>query len=150
MADRNKTTQSGNHPPNKRMLSRTLVLMIVCGVAAFMVLVVQLYMIQIHKHDLYESAAIAQQVRATALDSGRGAIYDRNRKILAMSATVDTIYISPAEIVMYDEDPILISKKLSEILGVDYARIMEMTADTRSWYKTVARKVEQDVADEVR
>jgi len=142
--------KSGNRPPNQRMLRRTLFLLIVCGIAAFIVLVARLYNLQIIHHEEYESAAIEQQVRETTVDSGRGAIYDRNMKILAMSATADTIYISPAEIVMYEEDPVLIAKTLSEILDVDYGKIMEMTSDTKSWYKTVARRVEQDVSDKVR
>ena len=142
--------KKGNRPPNSMMLSRTLVLLAVCGVVAFIVLIGKLYDIQINHHEEYESAAIDQQLRETSLSSNRGTIYDRNMKILAMSATVDTIYISPAEIVMYDEDPVLIAKNLSEILGVDYAKIMEMTADTKSWYKTVARKVEEETAQRVR
>jgi len=140
----------GSRPPNRRMLSRTLVLLIVCGIAAFLVLIAKLYQIQIVKHDLYETAAIEQQVRETEIDSGRGTIYDRNMNILAMSASADTIYISPAEIVMYDEDPTLIARGLADILGVDYGTILDMTADTKSWYKTVARKVEQDLSDRVR
>ena len=51
---------------------------------------------------------------------------------------------------MYDEDPALIARGLSDILGVDYAKILDMTQDTKSWYKTVARKVEQELADQVR
>lgn len=149
MADRN-TSAPGGRAPNKMMLGRTLVLLLVCGIAAFIVLIGKLYEIQILKHEEYETAAIEQQVRETAVDSGRGTIYDRNHNILAMSATVDTIYISPHEIVMYDEDPVLIAKNLSEILDVDYGKIMEMTQDTRSWYKTVARKVEQELSDRVR
>ncbi len=132
------------------MLRRTLFLMIVCGIAAFLVLIGKLFDIQILHHKQYETAAIEQQVRETALDSGRGSIYDRNMNILAMSASADTIYISPAEIVMYNEDPVMISQNLSRILGVDYGRIMEMTQDTKSWYKTIARKVEQSVSDQVR
>ena len=150
MTKNNASSPRGNRPPNKMMLSRTLVLLIVCGIAAFIVLIGKLYQIQITKHELYETAAIEQQVRETAVDSGRGTIYDRNHNILAMSATADTIYISPAEIVMYDEDPMLIARTLSEILDVDYAKILDMTADTKSWYKTVARRVEQDVSDQVR
>ena len=146
MADR-KTERSGSRPPNKRMLSRTLFLMIVCGIAAFIVLIGKLFDIQVLHHKEYESAAIDQQVRETALDSGRGSIYDRNMNILAMSASADTIYISPAEIVMYDEDPVMIAQNLSRILGVDYGKIMEMTQDSKSWYKTVARKVEQELSD---
>ncbi len=149
MADM-KRDRPGVRPPNQRMLRRTLFLMIVCGIAAFLVLIGKLFDIQILHHKQYESAAIDQQVRETALDSGRGSIYDRNMNILAMSASADTIYISPAEIVMYDEDPVMIAQNLSRILGVDYGKIMEMTQDTKSWYKTVARKVEQDLSDQVR
>ena len=150
MTEYRNTAGGGSRPPNRKMLSRTVVLLVLCGVAAFGALIVQLYRIQIKKHELYESAAITQQVRATALNSGRGTIYDRNGKILAMSATVDTIYISPAEIVMYKEDPVFISQNLAELLDVDYAKIMEMTADTASWYKTVARKVDEETSRAVR
>ncbi len=145
-----KRDRSGSRPPNQRMLRRTLFLMIVCGIAAFLVLIGKLFDIQILHHKEYESAAIEQQVRETALDSGRGSIYDRNMNILAMSASADTIYISPAEIVKNKEDPVMIAQNLSRILDVDYGKIMEMTQDTKSWYKTVARKVEQDVSDQVR
>ena len=149
MADMNRD-RSGVRPPNSRMLRRTLFLLIVCGIAAFLVLIGKLFDIQILHHMEYETAAIDQQVRETAIDSGRGSIYDRNMNILAMSASADTIYISPAEIVMYDEDPVLIAQTLSQITGVDYGKIMEMTRDTKSWYKTVAKKVEQGVSDAVR
>ena len=149
MADINRK-RAGDHPPTDKMLRRTLFLLGVCGIAAFLVLIGKLFDIQILHHNQYETAAIEQQVRETAIDSGRGSIYDRNMNILAMSASADTIYISPAEIVMYDEDPVLIAQNLSRILGADYGKIMEMTQDTKSWYKTVARKVEQEVSDEVR
>lgn len=149
MADMNRE-RSGVRPPNQRMLRRTLFLLIVCGIAAFLVLILKLFDIQILHHKEYESAAIDQQVRETTIDSGRGSIYDRNMNILAMSASADTIYISPAEIVMYDEDPVMIAQNLARILGADYGKIMEMTQDTKSWYKTVARKVEQELSDQVR
>ncbi len=149
MADMNRD-KSGVRPPNSRMLRRTLFLLIVCGIAAFLVLIGKLFDIQILHHKEYETAAIDQQVRETTIDSGRGSIYDRNMNILAMSASADTIYISPAEIIMYDEDPVFIAQNLSRILGVDYGKIMEMTQDSKSWYKTVARRVEQNVSDAVR
>ncbi|MCD7853103.1 MAG: PASTA domain-containing protein [Oscillospiraceae bacterium] len=146
----NQTRPHGGNQPNRRMLRRALFLLIVCGIVAFGVLIAKLYQIQITQHDLYESEAITQQVRSTTVDSGRGTIYDRNGKILAMSATVDTIYISPIEIIMYDEDPVFIAQNLSEILDVDYGEILERTGETDSWYQVVARRVEQDVADQVR
>ena len=140
----------GERPPDKMMLSRTLVLMLVCGFAAFMVLGARLFYLQIIKHGEYESAAIEQQLRDTVLDTGRGTIYDRNMSILAISADVETIYISPAEISMYDEDPDLIADGLSDILGVSRDKILEMASDSSSWYKTVARKVDAETAKAVR
>lgn len=136
--------------PNQMMLRRTLFLMIVCGIAVFIGLGLRLFKLQILDHEKYESLATAQQVRETTVSASRGTIYDRNQKILAASADVSTIFISPAEIAKNDEDPVLIAQGLSEILGVDYGKILEMTQDTKSWYKTVARKVEDELTEQVR
>lgn len=145
-------TQKSKMPqsPNQSMLRRTLFLMTACGIVAFIVLVGRLYYMQVVQHSYYENLAVEQQVRQTNISASRGTIYDKNMKILAMSANVDSIFISPAEIEVFEEDRHLIAKGLSDILGVDYEKIMEMTEDTKSWYKTVAKKVEQDVADEIR
>lgn len=115
-----------------------------------MVLAARLYQIQIVQHDEYEAAAIAQQVRETTVSAARGTIYDRNGVVLAMSAGVDTVYISPAEIERYGEDKEAIARGLSEILGVDYETILKKAGNTNSWYEVVARKVEEDVAEQVR
>ena len=138
------TGRTGGSQPNRMMLRRTLFLLIVCGIVAFIVLGARLYKLQVVDHDLYESEAIAQQVRSTTITASRGAIYDRNGKILAMSASAQNVFISPAEIVMYNEDPVLIAKGLAEILGVDYGEVMEKTTHTKSYYQTIAQRVEQD------
>jgi len=132
------------------MLRRTLFLLVVCGIVAFIVLGVQLFKLQILQHDELESMAVEQQVRETTVAASRGTIYDCNMKILAMSATVETIYISPAEIEMYGEDVDLIATKLSAILGVSYDSVVEKAQDRKMWYKVISRKVEQDVADQIR
>ena len=136
--------------PNRMMLRRTLFLLSVCGIAAFIVLAAKLYDIQIVHHDEYEAAAIAQQVRETTVSAARGTLYDRNGRILAISAGVDTIYISPAEIERGHEDAEAIAKGLSEILGVDYETILKRAQNTKSWYEVVARKVEPEVSEKVR
>lgn len=94
--------------------------------------------------------AIDQQVRTTEITASRGAIYDTNGKILAMNASADTIFISPAEIVKNKEDPQLIARELSEILDVDYDKILAMTKNTDRWYEVVKRKVEPEVSEKVR
>ena len=136
--------------PNRMMLRRTLFLLSVCGIAVFIVLAAKLYDIQIVHHDEYEAAAIAQQVRETTVSAARGTLYDRNGRILAISAGVDTIYISPAEIERGHEDAEAIAKGLSEILGVDYETILKRAQNTKSWYEVVARKVEPEVSEKVR
>ena len=145
-----KNSDKGAKSPDRKMLSRTLLLMTVCGVAAFLVLIGRLFYLQIIKHDELESAAIEQQLRETSLEGERGTIYDRNMNILAISADAETIYLSPAEIVMYGEDEEFIADGLSQILGTDREKILNMVSDTSSWYKTVARKVDAETAEKVR
>ena len=104
--------------PGIGMLRRTLFLMAVCGIASFALLLGRLYKLQITDHEKYESLAISQQLREAAASSERGTIYDRNMTALAISASVDNVYLSPVEIEMYGEDKDLIADKLSELLNL--------------------------------
>ena len=63
---------------NRMILRRTLVLMVVCGILAFVPLIVTLYQLMIRDHDKYEELAINNQTRSTSLTASRGLIYDRN------------------------------------------------------------------------
>lgn len=136
--------------PSRQMLRRTLFLMAVCGIAAFLILLLRLYKLQITDHEYYEKLAISQQLREAPTATARGKIYDTNMNLLAVSATVDNVYLSPAEIEMYGEDRKLIAEGLSEILGLDYDDLYEKTGQTGSWYVTVKRKVEAEDAERVR
>ena len=142
--------QGTKRAPSRVMLRRTLFLMIVCGILAFIVLILRLYKLQITDHDYYEDMAISQQMRVTGTSAERGTIYDCNGNVLAMSADVENVYLSPVEIEKYGEDKELIADKLSEILGIDREDILEKANTKGSWYVTLARKVEPDVADKVR
>jgi stage V sporulation protein D (sporulation-specific penicillin-binding protein) len=136
--------------PNKTILRRTLVLMGVCGIAAFVALAVKLYQIQIVKHDYYEQLAVEQQTRESPVRAARGTIFDTNGKVLAMSASVETVFISPYEMNLYGEDQELIADNLSAILGIDKNDILKKMSDTKSWYKTVKPKIESDLSEKVR
>lgn len=136
--------------PSRQMLRRTLFLMAVFGIGAFAILLAKLYQLQIIDHEKYESMAMEQQLRSVPSSAVRGVIYDTNMNTLAVSASVDNVYLSPAEIEMYGEDRTLIARGLSEILGLDYDDIYEKSGRKGSWYVTVARKLEQDKADEIR
>lgn len=141
------------HPDNKpgrQMLRRCAVLSVLFGIAAFAVLLARLYKLQIIDHEKYEAMAIEQQLRETPGSTSRGVIYDRNMNVLAVSASVDNVYLSPAEIEKYGEDRELIARGLSEILGLDYDELYEKTGRSGSWYVTAARKIESEKADEIR
>jgi len=124
--------------------------MVVCGIVAFSVLIAQLYKVMIKEHDKYEQMAIEQQTRETTVSAMRGTIFDADGNVLAISATAYTVFISPYEIQKYGEDINLIASNLAEILDVDKDAVIEKSKDTASWYKTVATKIEPELADQVR
>lgn len=136
--------------PSRQMLRRTLFLMAVFGIGAFLLLLARLYKLQIIDHEKYERMAIEQQLRSVPSSVTRGAVYDTNMNTLAVSASVDNVYLSPQEIEMYGEDRALIAQGLSEILDLSYDEIYEKSGQKGSWYVTVARKLEKEQADAVR
>ncbi len=145
-----RKTKSGPVSPNTMMLRRTLFLMIVCGIVAFVVLGWRLFRIQIIDHDMYEARAVEQQLRETTVSAQRGTIYDRNMNILAMSASTQNVYVSPAEMELYDEDPAAIAAALADILDMDYYTIYEKCLTRGSWYVTIAKKIDDDAAERIR
>lgn len=144
---RQKTTAN---KPNEMILRRTLVLMAVCGVVAFLVLAIKLYSIQIRDHDRYERLAVEQQTRESTVNADRGTIADTNGKVLAISASAETVFISPYEINLYNESKELIASNLAALLNVDKTAILSKMQDTNSQYKTIKQKIESDVSEKVR
>ena len=137
-------------PVSRQMLRRGAVLAAIFGAGATAVLLARLYHIQITDHSFYENLAVSQQLREAPGAAARGTIYDCNGNILAVSASVDNVYLSPAEIETNGEDRELIARELSRILGLDYADVYEKSGRRGSWYVTVARKIEADRADAIR
>ena len=133
--------------PNRQMLRRTLFLMSVCGIAAFLPLLGRLYQLQIVDHSYYEQLAIGQQLREAVGSADRGSIYDSKMRPLAVSASVDNVYVSPAEIRLYGEDEELIARGLSEILDLPYEEVRKKCGESASWYVTIRKKVEREQAD---
>ena len=141
---------------NRTILRRTMVLLILCGILAFIPLIATLYKLMIVDHDKYEAMAISNQTRSVKLTAHRGLIYDCNMNILASSKTVETVYISPYEIKEKMEDPknsnLLdsIVRGLSEILDVDEEYIYKQSENVKSMYAVIKRKIPEELADEVR
>ena len=145
-----------NQRANRTILRRTLFLMILCGIVAFIPLIATLYKLMIRDHDYYESLAIRNQTRYTNLTAARGLIYDRNMNVLATSSTVETVFIDPNEIAEEMKDPqnsnLLnqIARGLSQILDVEQDFIYKQAEDKAYRYKVIRRKIPEELADEVR
>jgi stage V sporulation protein D (sporulation-specific penicillin-binding protein) len=104
MADKRKRMADAARRANQIIRSRTVLIMIFFGVVTFLALFFKLYDLQIRQHEELQEKAVAQQTRATVVTASRGTIYDRNGTPLAISATAETVFVSPAEIIDF-EDP---------------------------------------------
>ncbi len=114
----------------------------------FLLLVARLYYIQLVDYERYQNGAFDQYTKETPISAKRGTIYDRNMKALAVSATVETVCLTPYEI--KKEDEAVIADFLSITLGVDRQELLEKMSDKKSGYKVVKKKVEREDADKVR
>ena len=135
---------------NRIIQSRTLLLMGVFGVRTFVLLFTKLYHWQITEHDDLQSVSVRQQTLRTTVEASRGTIYDRNGTILAMSASAETIFISPKEILENEQDQELIADGLAEILGLDAEDILKKMEKTTSQYEELVKKADDELADKVR
>ena len=134
----------------KGLVARTLFLILVCGFAAFGVLAVRLFDVQIVNHDYFHARALSAQLRHSTINATRGTIFDVNGNILAMSAPVENVFLSPLVIYLENQDVRLIADGLSSILDVDRDFVLERASRTNSQYQVIASKVGAQEADQVR
>lgn len=135
---------------NRTVLSRTMIMMLICTVVLFTPLVFTLFRIMILEHDKYEKMAIGNQTKTTKLTAERGVIYDRNMNILASSVSAENVFLDPMEIENEKQDTGVLAKGLSEILGVEADFVLKQAADSAYRYKTIQKKITPEKAQEVR
>lgn len=135
---------------NRELLQRTSAFMILCGILLFLPLLIQLFTMMVLRHDEYESMAIENQTRSTAISADRGTIYDRNMVALASTDTVEKVFIDPNGIAAAGEDVDFLATNLSRILGVEKSMILERAAKTQYYYQEIADRVPKEITDQVR
>jgi stage V sporulation protein D (sporulation-specific penicillin-binding protein) len=131
----------------KNMIKRTAVIAVLFFLALAM-LVANLVNEQVINADFYREKAVQQYTNETAINPKRGTIYDRNMKPLAISATVENVFISPNEIDAENEE--LIASYLSETLGADKDELISRMHNKKSKYYVVKKQVEREVTDSIR
>lgn len=135
---------------DRRMLSRTGIIMILCGLVAFLPVVGMLANLMLVHHEEYSQLALDNQTRVTNLTASRGAIYDRNMNVMAVSTSVETVFLDPLELEQNKEDVTMISNYLGNLLGKDPSWIREQTTDTTRRYKVIATKQPQEIGKQIR
>ncbi len=113
------------------------------------ILILKLFQLQIIDYEYYQNKVLGNIQRMTTLSAVRGEIYDANMNKLASNYTVYRVFISPRDIVD-SEQAELISRGLSDILGVDYDKILAMTKKVHRADETVMKKASDEQADLVR
>ncbi len=142
---------------------RTLWFMGLLGVLVFAAVIVRLFVLQVGQHQELEAKALKQQTRSVEVSASRGTIYDKNHNILAISATAETIFLSPLEFLndykdeygdgyepIYEQGKEELAAGLAEILDVEKDKILEKLAKTNRQYEVVRRQVDEELADQVR
>ena len=119
------------------LVFRTLVILALCGIAGFVALALRLYDLQVVNSSYFESRALQGQLRRTTITATRGAIFDINGNIMAMSAPSTNIFISPFDIIRFEQDAELIADGLYQILGIPRDVIMARMERTSSQYERI-------------
>ena len=97
-AARTDTPASGANP--RRITEARVRILVLAGffILLFGVVVARLWYLQVDQYENYTQKVLNQQLRDTAITANRGTIYDTNMKVLASSATVWNIVVSPASL----------------------------------------------------
>lgn len=160
----------GTHS-KRAIFRRTVFLMVVCGLLMFIPLGWKLWSIAIVHHEEYQKMASDQQTLDITVAAYRGNIYDRNGNVLAMSATVYDLILSPRDLIQgisksdyqtedgeLDETAYqaaiqarrnLIADEVSSVLGLEREDILARLEKTNSAYEVIKKNIEGEQADQL-
>lgn len=123
---------------------------LILGALAFFPIAARLLQLTVVDYGYYTAKALNNQTRSTAVLTERGMIYDRNMNVLAVSRSVEHVYLDPQELKQARVDLEKLSRFLGELLGKEPQWILEQAKDTRRRYKQVASGISTETADEIR
>ena len=109
--------------------------------AILLLLILRLAYLQFIKGPDLKEAANRQQSTNRVISAKRGNIYDSTGKLLAASASVDTVSINPSKIKKENKEKV--AKAFSEIFELDYEETLAKVNSTSS-FETIVKKVEKD------
>ena len=125
----------------KSVKSKNLLICMLIIFAILLLLILRLAYLQFIKGPDLKEAANRQQSTNRVISAKRGNIYDSTGKLLAASASVDTVSINPSKIKKENKEKV--AKAFSEIFELDYEETLAKVNSTSS-FETIVKKVEKD------
>lgn len=144
---KNKSKKRAEKGPAQRLRQRTAILILLILVLGFGAAVLRLtYLTTVQNSELQESA-VDLQLADTTVSAKRGTIYDANGNVLAESASVWQVVMSPVNF-KNDKQRQAAAKGLSEIFDLEYNDVLDDTKQ-QSHYVVVKRRIESDEREKV-
>lgn len=144
---KNNLKKRAKKGPAQRLRQRTAILILLILVLGFGAAVLRLtYLTTVQSSELQE-AAVDLQLADTTVSAKRGTIYDANGNVLAESASVWQVVMSPINF-KNDKQRQAAAKGLSEIFDLEYNDVLEDTKQ-QSHYVVVKRRIESDEREKV-
>ncbi len=128
---------------NKKRLFAALFVMAII----YLLLIGRLASIQLFQGEELEERAEAQQTKDTALSAARGMILDATGVVLARNGTAYKVVLWPSSIGADERERV--AKELANLLGLDYAKVLEKVSDTKHQEIILARQVERETVDAI-
>lgn len=144
---KNNSKKRAEKGPAQRLRQRTAILILLILVLGFGAAVLRLtYLTTVQSSELQESA-VDIQLADTTVSAKRGTIYDANGNVLAESASVWQVVMSPVNF-KNDKQRQAAAKGLSEIFDLEYNDVLDDTKQ-QSHYVVVKRRIESDEREKV-
>lgn len=138
----NKTSKKGKAIQSKRLFYAMMACFFV-----FLLLLFRIFFLQFVQGAELKEAANRQQTTNRIISAKRGNIYDSTGKLLAASASVDTVSINPSRVAKENKEKV--AKAFSTIFELDYNEMLEKV-NSDSSVETIIKKVEQDKIDQLK
>lgn len=144
---KNNSKKRAEKGPAQRLRQRTAILILLILVLGFGAAALRLtYLTTVQSSELQESA-VDLQLADTTVSAKRGTIYDANGNVLAESASVWQVVMSPVNF-KNDKQRQAAAKGLSEIFDLEYNDVLDDTKQ-QSHYVVVKRRIESDEREKV-
>ncbi len=134
--------------PSLSEIRKKTVIMALVVMAMLAALAVRVAYWQILRGDELASKAKAQQQGSSIITASRGKIYDRNGKVLAESASVNTLICNPEDVKEYG-DADIVSARLAPVIDMEEESIKKLlTKESR--YQVIKKRLTTEEADAVK